>query len=100
MFHALYPAKKRDKNLRTAQRFRRLKENDFLCVRFDVVPQNRPGESEGTRRPRPELNSYSCGESVAGPATTSVRVDRCRLFQARAGGTRGDSPANAFATII
>ena len=30
-----YPAKKRDKNLRTAEQFRRMKENDFLRVRFD-----------------------------------------------------------------
>src|SRR4051812_28270905 len=95
MFHVLYPAKKRDKNLRTAQRFRRLKENDFLCVRFDVVSQIRPGESEGTRRPRPELNSYSCGEPVAGPASIVAGCSRRVQVELVV-----DSPANAFATII
>jgi hypothetical protein len=62
------PGEKRDKNLRTAEQFRRMKENDFLRVRFDVVLQIRPDESEGTRRSlqRPELHLSGCEESIAG----------------------------------
>lgn len=64
------PCEKRDKNFRTAEQFRRMKENDFRRVRFDVVPTNPSGESgpQGTRRSleREDPHLSGCGESIAG----------------------------------
>jgi hypothetical protein len=69
MFHVLTLRKKRDKNLRTAEQFRRMKENDFVRVGFDVAPQIHPGESEGTDVP-------SNGRNLTCPAAKNQLHER------------------------
>ena len=68
MFHVLTLRKKRDKNLRTAEQFPRMKENDFVRVRFDVVPTNpsgRIGREPDVPSDGPEPHLSGCEESIA-----------------------------------